>query len=1762
MFCKGEYRNDKKAYGVICSHTKRTFEAMLINNGVVESAYKKDETGEYAFGNVVAKEMATTLLLGIRGCTSKNGNAMAFELGVLTQHEFIKTRVDYLIQLSAGELCGCDISGENQHIELLYDKNIAFPSGVEYIKLTTSSKKDISVADGDDVIVRSVNEIALEKDDITWLKNKKYYIVNDDEKAEQIFSYLDNYDGVIAYDTETTGLRINCFGKINSSYQRELEQYNKEHPNEQLRADKLVGIIYCIEPNVSYYFPCGNRKFKNLYDDKESPIRKRLIEQIKAKYTVGELRDSDGDMADYVRKTAPEDFTSDVILMERNRHILTTKHIVPHGGSFEWKVGWLYEIDTNIKDDTMILHQIMYKFRSTTRNSGEPSNLKYLAKVELGIDQWELNDFFPDFKEDDGGEIRVKAGSRKKKQNSKIDFSYMDYEGTKVYAPTDGDVTLQLLLRYKKDMIENHPEQVYIYNVEVLVECAIGYMEFYGHRINEDKILGVRDRTKAKIVKIESEIRQIANYSSTKELEKYNELVKLINDSESDPDNKEILKSILKATEELRDIINNDEEHPLNLASPAQVADLFYVKMGIPFKSGEKMSVAKGQLKGLLKERNEDGSPKYPIVHLYSDYKKEDTLVTKFFDNLPYFMYPGGLIFSHYGQISTATGRMSCIEENTLISVVGGDKKIKDIKVGDLVYCYDNDGNLKARKVTKVIDNGYKECIKLNWRSQGTHKEGELICTPDHRILTKDAGWVQAQDLQYGDRVYHLRKSKEDRPRLFGANGLCEQEQLFIKREIFGCTGYNNVIHHKNEKTSDNDLSNLEIKSRAEHSSEHSKKLVASGRIKYEHLLNYEKPVLRGENHPNYIKKSIEELANMLLEADGVLTKVGMDFGTYKKKCDEVGLDYKGLMGLIRREYKEVSKDEFIDSFYRNNGTVYAISKDLDIGRTRVENLINLYNLRETKDLGISNTDYTKIYFECKGDLDKLEQITQLNKKDLRELNKQLNLVYTGISDDEFIKEFMANNGSIRSTAKSLGITFYKASLTVKRLNLCYNHKIIGQEHVGIKHVYDLEVEELHNFIAGEVCVHNCNKPNAQQYPKAITGIVEPRDGYVMMDADYSQIEYRVLVAMSNNSKLAELFSDPDSDYHTLMASQMYGVPYASVTPKMRGDAKSFNFGIPYGMGLGSLAILLTGVNNQRTRDEAAEKYELYFKDQPMTRKFFDQVKEMAQVKRYTKTFWNRYRYYSFTDADGNENNAKKAAALRQAGNAVIQGCLHGDTRIQTKEFGILKIKDLVGYSGEVWNGEKWTHGDVLYSGKKRKCIITFSNGQKFICSPIHKFLQAGKNPNDENNYIECRNLKHGDSIAVNRSSELSVDIPKEIEEKYNWFCSTLSGDGDETAIDSPLCLLDFHVESVEITDEYIDMYDVCNTDEGYYVADGIITHNTAADIFKISVARNFMYIRENNLLGDLLIVNMVHDEQLMEVNVKKLNMQRILRDVGINMQFKINGFPPLYIGAGIGPAWGKAKGKMAEIHPNLLEQLSREADVIPLRHSKNEVAEPKDVLKYFEERVLGFRRQKVIDYITNPDNFHQTIHPAIGGLINLQFNYGRGGEAKAYMGGKYTDEEFLLLNLGDFIAENNLDVKAEWFKAMEAAVDEEEDEEYDEREDGELDEIEDEKSFSLVDESNKFYGSSLQDIISIFGTCVLDGMNVCGIDMRNIYYKKKDAIIDYIATKVCDESDSNALEVVYLLDGNVLNHTGVYVSGLNASKLEGIFKANNNTLA
>lgn len=110
-------------------------------------------------------------------------------------------------------------------------------------------------------------------------------------------------------------------------------------------------------------------------------------------------------------------------------------------------------------------------------------------------------------------------------------------------------------------------------------------------------------------------------------------------------------------------------------------------------------------------------------------------------------------------------------------------------------------------------------------------------------------------------------------------------------------------------------------------------------------------------------------------------------------------------------------------------------------------------------------------------------------------------------------------------------------------------------------------------------------------------------------------------------------------------------------------------------------------------------------------------------------------------------NNAFIARANRQTVNARIQGCLSGDTKILVEGKGICNIEDLVDTHIKLWDGEKYTNGDVVYSGKKQKCIITLNNGQKFICSPDHKFKTVNNRGNY--NFKKCSELKPFDRLPL-----------------------------------------------------------------------------------------------------------------------------------------------------------------------------------------------------------------------------------------------------------------------------------------------------------------------------------------------------------------------------------------------------------------------------
>lgn len=157
--------------------------------------------------------------------------------------------------------------------------------------------------------------------------------------------------------------------------------------------------------------------------------------------------------------------------------------------------------------------------------------------------------------------------------------------------------------------------------------------------------------------------------------------------------------------------------------------------------------------------------------------------------------------------ISHNTGRFSCLPAGTMINLVGEQKPIEDVKVGDLVYCYDDDRNLRIRRVTRTWDIGERPCLDIKWQSSGNGRIGHLICTENHQIKTKSKGWVCAKDLKRYDKLYHLTSKiqKNGRVRLYGTNNFEELEEQFIKREYFNASS-DMHIHHIDENKANNKM--------------------------------------------------------------------------------------------------------------------------------------------------------------------------------------------------------------------------------------------------------------------------------------------------------------------------------------------------------------------------------------------------------------------------------------------------------------------------------------------------------------------------------------------------------------------------------------------------------------------------------------------------------------------------------------------------------------------------------------------------------------------------------------------------------------------------------------------------------------------------------------------------------------------------------------------------------------------------------------------
>ena len=131
---------------------------------------------------------------------------------------------------------------------------------------------------------------------------------------------------------------------------------------------------------------------------------------------------------------------------------------------------------------------------------------------------------------------------------------------------------------------------------------------------------------------------------------------------------------------------------------------------------------------------------------------------------------------------------------------------------------------------------------------------------------------------------------------------------------------------------------------------------------------------------------------------------------------------------------------------------------------------------------------------------------------------------------------------------------------------------------------------------------------------------VAPDTEHVLIDADYSQIELRVLAHISQDAHMIEAFRS-GQDIHAATAAKVYHVPLDEVTPQMRSSCKAVNFGIVYGISDFSLAQDI-GV----TRKEAGEFIRAYLATYPGVAKYMEDIKENAREKGYVSTLFGRRR--------------------------------------------------------------------------------------------------------------------------------------------------------------------------------------------------------------------------------------------------------------------------------------------------------------------------------------------------------------------------------------------------------------------------------------------------------------------------------------------------------------------------------------------------------
>lgn len=430
-------------------------------------------------------------------------------------------------------------------------------------------------------------------------------------------------------------------------------------------------------------------------------------------------------------------------------------------------------------------------------------------------------------------------------------------------------------------------------------------------------------------------------------------------------------------------------------------------------------------------------------------------------------------------------------------------------------------------------------------------------------------------------------------------------------------------------------------------------------------------------------KKAVE-LMNEIMKADDV-KKVSYDVKAPHAILHRAGVDFRGVIFdikiaayLIESSVGDYELDSVIHEYL-----------GLDLKETgdelRVRQVSLFPQLHQKMSARISELGMEKLLYEVEQPLEDVlaametegfrvdcSKLNELGEKFRSELDKVQKEIFE-MSGEEF------NVNSPKQLGK---ILFEKLDLPViKRTKTGYSTNAEVLEELSDKHpiidrityfrqlskLFSTYVEGLRAVIDEDSRIHSnfnqtvtttgrlsSTEPNLQNIPikyelgREIRKVFIPEnDDCVILSADYSQIELRVLAHISGDSKFIDAFNN-NLDIHTKTASEVFKVPLEEVTPLMRSNAKAVNFGIVYGIGDFSLSR-----NLKISRKEAKSYINTYFERYPGVKKYLDDIVDFAKENHYVTTILNRRR--SLPEIKSS-NKVVQAFGERLAMNTPIQG--------------------------------------------------------------------------------------------------------------------------------------------------------------------------------------------------------------------------------------------------------------------------------------------------------------------------------------------------------------------------------------------------------------------------------------------------------------------------------------------------------------------------